>query len=91
MTSFRQFMRKHKERDKDTFETRIIRVGNLYPSNFCDDFMYDALNDSTFPIIKSFDQLLDYMRKCNACREALEGGADAWRDYMVYRLRQGEI
>lgn len=52
------------------------------PKNkYARDFTGDAIEDREMPLIKSRDQLLDYMRGCRACGEAIAGAKTAWKAY----------
>lgn len=91
--SFRQFMQQ-RIRPKSP----ISQFRNHDPANREDglsqmsrDFIGDALSDKTFPTIKTFDQLYDYLTgvECRACDGAIEGGLDTFADWTLYRIREG--
>ena len=45
------------------------------------DFVADALRDPDFPDAKSWDELEGYLRRRNACPEAITAGRVVWRQY----------
>lgn len=84
MTTFYDFI---KERRKPT-----SIIGQFSPhtlSRFSRDFMDDARGERGLRKIESFDQLYGYLRERNACDGAIEGALDTWRDYTLWRIREG--
>lgn len=45
------------------------------------DFLNDAIADKHIPDAKTWEQLSAYLRRMNACEEAMLGARMVWRDY----------
>ncbi len=91
--SFREFMRQRIRPKSPVSQFRNHHPGEREDglSDMSRDFIGDALADKTFPTIKTFDQLYDYMTgaECNACDGAVEGALDTFADWTLYRIREG--
>ncbi|MBI2818123.1 MAG: hypothetical protein HYX72_14405 [Acidobacteria bacterium] len=47
------------------------------------DLARDAAGDRSFPItVSTLEQLISYLRRCNACDGAIVAARTSWRSYM---------
>lgn len=52
------------------------------------DLIKDARADRSFPDVQSLDELLAYLRRRHACREAIAAARTLWSQYVRYVERQ---
>lgn len=89
VSELKERLNKYETANVEDFKTWLLSEGyEFYDDETPEHDLYlDIKSDKEFPVATNFDDIYFYLKRCRACREALETFVIVYEDYYYYKIK----